>query len=246
MVHTFHPYFDPAQAAAFNEVAIEKDSTFEFRYFALHGYGAATRVILAANGAKFSNVVPADWAAEKPHTPFGVMPLLKEISADGKVTINIAESDAIERYLAEKFGMAGDNAFERTVVNSYVNNSNDLMHHIYMKFFTVKDPAVKAEAKEQLLSGLIATWIKHNEKHLVANGSNGHYIGNKTTIADIKTAHMVEIIKGVKEDAITEESAPALLKVKTTVDLNPSLKAWRATDEFKTFSERNFSVFGFA
>ncbi|KAF9997417.1 hypothetical protein BGZ80_010525 [Entomortierella chlamydospora] len=246
MVHTFHPYFDPAQAAAFNEIAIEKDSTFEFRYFPLHGYGAATRVILAASGAKFSNVVPTDWAAEKPHTPFGVMPLLREISADGKTTINIAESDAIERYLAEKFGMAGDNAFERTVVNSYVNNSNDLMHHIYMKFFTVKDPALKAEAKEQLLNGPIAVWIKYNEQHLAANGSNGHYIGDKITIADIKAAHMVEVIRGVKEDAITDESAPALLKVKTTIDSIPSVKAWRATDEFKTFSERNLRTFGFA
>ncbi|KAF9374133.1 hypothetical protein BGX21_004231 [Mortierella sp. AD011] len=174
------------------------------------------------------------------------MPLLREISADGKTTINIAESDAIERYLAEKFGMAGDNAFERTVVNSYASNSDDLIYHIYMKFFTVKDPSLKAEAKEKLLSGPIAAWIKYNEQHLAANGSNGHYIGNKITIADIKAAHMVEAIRGVKDDAITDESAPALLKVKATIDSIPSVKAWKATDEFKTFSEGNLRAFGFA
>ncbi|KAF9347614.1 hypothetical protein BGX26_000912 [Mortierella sp. AD094] len=246
MTLAVHPYFDPAQTAAFNELALKRDSTFEVRYFGLHGFGGIIRTILAANGAKVSNIVPADWAVEKPHAPFGVIPLLKETSADGKTTINVAESDAIERYLAKKFGMAGDNAFEETVINTYVNNLSALVQQIYMKYYSVKDPALKAEAKEQLLNGPIANWIKFNEQHLVANGSNGHFVGNKTTIADIKAAHMVDMIYGIKDDAITEESAPALLKVKTTVDSIPSLKAWRATEEFKALSERNLALLGFA
>ncbi|KAF9347613.1 hypothetical protein BGX26_000911 [Mortierella sp. AD094] len=246
MTHTVHPYFDPAQAAAFNELALKRDSTFELKYFGLHGFGAINRTILAASGAKFTNIVPADWAAEKPLAPFGVIPLLKETSADGKTTINVAESDAIERYLAKKFGMAGDNAFEETVINSYVNNTNALMMNVFMNYFRIKDPVLKAEAKEQLANGSFATWAKLNEQHLVANGSNGHFVGNKTTLADIKAAYVLAIIQSIKEDAITEESYPALFKVKTTVDSIPSLKAWRATEEYKAFSERNLAILGFA
>ncbi|KAF9081491.1 Glutathione S-transferase S1, partial [Mortierella sp. AM989] len=227
-------------------LALKKDSTFELRYFGFHGFAAIARIILAANGAKNFNVIPADWAAEKPLAPFGVMPLLREISADGKTTINIAESDTIERYLSKKFGLAGDNIFEETVINSFASNTSSLMLQLFMKYYVVKDPAQKAEAKKELLSGAVPTWVKLNEEHLVANGSNGHYVGNKTTIADIKTAHVIGIVKSLQEDAITEESTPALLKVKATVDSIPGFKAWRATDEYKELSERTFSALGFA
>ncbi|KAF9347615.1 hypothetical protein BGX26_000913 [Mortierella sp. AD094] len=241
-----HPFFDPAQAVAFNELALKKDSTFELKYFGFHGYALTSRIILAISGAKFTNIVPADWAAEKPLAPFGVMPLLKETSADGKTTINVAESDTIERYLAKKFGMAGDNAFEETVINSYLSNSSALMYQLYTKYFLAKDPALKAEAKEQLLNGPIPTWIKFFEQHLAANGSNGHHVGNKTTVADIKAAHLVDIINVIKEGSITEESHPALVKVKTTLDSIPALKAWRATEQYKEFSERTLQGLGFA
>ncbi|KAF9997416.1 hypothetical protein BGZ80_010526 [Entomortierella chlamydospora] len=241
-----HPFFDPAQAAAFNELALKRDSTFELKYFGFHGLALTSRIILVVSGAKFTNVIPTDWAAEKTLTPFGVVPLLKEISVDGKITINVAESDAIDRYLAKKFGMAGDNAFEETVINSYLNNSIGMILQIYLKVFAVRDPALKAEAKEQLSNGPIPTWIKFFEQHLSDNGSNGHLVGNKITLPDIKTAHLVDIINVVKEGTITEESHPSLMKVKTTLDSIPALKAWRATDEYKAFSEFNLQHLGFA
>ncbi|KAF9158966.1 Glutathione S-transferase S1, partial [Mortierella sp. AD010] len=244
MTYAGHPFFDPTQAAAFDELALKRDSTFEFTYFDLQGFGAPIRTIFAINGAKVKNIVPADWAAEKPLTPFGVMPLLKETSADGKSTIYLAESDAIDRYLAKKFGMAGDNVFEENVINSYVSNTNSLQLRIFTKHYTVRDPALKGAFVEEIL-GYIDIWIKSNERQLAANGSNGHYVGNKLTIADVKAAYMVDLIRSFKEDAITEESTPALLKVKTTIDSIPSLVAWRATEEHKAYSERNFSLFGY-
>jgi hypothetical protein len=80
-----HAFFNPAQAATFNEMAPRKDSTFEVHYFGIHGPAATTRAILAISGANFKSVVPDDWAAVKTKTPFGVVPILKEISVDGKV-----------------------------------------------------------------------------------------------------------------------------------------------------------------
>ncbi|KAF9374134.1 hypothetical protein BGX21_004232 [Mortierella sp. AD011] len=200
-----HPLFDPAQAAAFNELALKRDSTFELRYFGLHGLVLTGRIIVV------------------------------KTSAGGKITINVAESDTIDRYLAKKFGMAGDNAFEKTVINSYLNNPIGMILKIYLKVFAVRDPALKAEAKEQLLNGPIPTWIKFFEQHLAENGSNG---GNKITLPDIKT----DIINVIKEGTITKESHPSLMKVKTTLDLIPALKAWRATDEYKAFSEFNLLI----
>ncbi|KAG0205953.1 hypothetical protein BGX28_002547, partial [Mortierella sp. GBA30] len=79
-----HAYFDPAQAAAFNEAALKRDSQFEVRYFGFHGLGDMARTMLAAGGAKFTNFNPDNWPEEKPKAPFGVMPLLKETTSDGK------------------------------------------------------------------------------------------------------------------------------------------------------------------
>ncbi|KAF9288568.1 Glutathione S-transferase S1 [Mortierella alpina] len=239
-----HAFFDPAQAAAFNAAASKKDSQFEVRYFAIHGLGNISRVLLAASGAKFTSFDPENWPAVKPEAPFGVMPLLKETTSDGKV-IQIAESDAIERYLSKKFGYAGDNIFEETVVNTFVSNDNDIQGKIFGYLF-IKDAEQKAEAKEKVFTGAVASWIKNHELHLQNNGANGHYVGNKFTLADFKTAQLIEIIQGLGgKDLISEKETPALFKVKATVDKIPSLAAWRATDEFKALAEKNNAMLGF-
>ncbi|KAF9997414.1 Glutathione S-transferase S1 [Entomortierella chlamydospora] len=246
MTQAVHPFFDPAQVAAFDELTPKKDSTFELTYFGLHGFGSIIRVILVLSGAKFTNKIPADWPSEKPLAPFGVMPLLKETSADGKTTINICESDTIERYLAKKFDLVGDNAFEETIINSYVNNTNALMMYIFYAYYRLKDrdPALKAEVREEL-AGPFAVWANLNEKHLVANGSNGHFVGNKLTLADIKAAYVLGIVQSIRENDVTEESHPALWKVKNTVDSIPSYKAWRETEEYQTISKTNFAVLAY-
>ncbi|KAI8605612.1 hypothetical protein EDD21DRAFT_363171 [Dissophora ornata] len=244
-----HQFFDPAQAAAFNEICHKKDSTFELRYFGLHGLGAISRTILAVSGAKFTNVITDrtmdDWASEKPKTPFGVLPLLKETSSDGRV-INIAESDAIERYLSEKFDLYGSDAFEKNLVNTFVAHSNGLVVQLFLRYYIIKDAVLKAENKEMLVSTIIADWVKYHEQHLTAAGASGHYVGNKTTIADIKTAHLITMLQGFTgEDLISEAKTPALMKVKATVEMIPSLAAWRETEEYKAMSERNFNILGF-
>ncbi|KAG0049902.1 hypothetical protein BGZ90_007201, partial [Linnemannia elongata] len=66
-----HAYFDPAQAAAFNALAAKKDSTFEIKYFDIHGLGGVSRTLLAISGNKFTSINPEDWASEKPLAPFG-------------------------------------------------------------------------------------------------------------------------------------------------------------------------------
>ena len=237
-----HAFFDPAQTAAFNEAALKRDSDFEIRYFGLHGLGDMARMMLAAGGAKFTTINPENWAEEKPKAPFGVMPLLKETTSDGKV-IQISESSAIDRYIAKKFGFLGDNAFEENLVNTFVSNDQSLQDQIFVKYLRIKDVEEKAEAKKLLVENSVAPWIKNHEQHLQANGANGHYVGNKTTMADFKTAMMVRMVQGIiGEDIISQKKTPALLKVKTQVDNIPSLAAWRTTDEYKALAEKNFAI----
>ncbi|KAF9215469.1 Glutathione S-transferase S1 [Podila verticillata] len=240
-----HAFFNPAQAATFNEIALRKDSTFEVCYFGFHGLAHTVRTILALSGAKFTSYVPEDWASEKPKKPFGVMPTLKETSVNGKV-IEIAETDAIARYLSRKFGYMGTNAFEETVINQFFSSTNSVASTIFIKYFGTKDPEAKAEVKSKLLTDTIQPWMRFHEQHLADNGSNGHYIGSALSLADIATAVLINMLNGLfGADTVTEEKNPALFKVHATVVSNPSFVAWTHTDSFKTLAAANLKVVGF-
>ncbi|KAK3834391.1 MAG: hypothetical protein JOS17DRAFT_43478 [Linnemannia elongata] len=241
-----HAYFNPSQAAAVNALATKKDSTFEVTYFNFHGLGGVTRTLLAISGNKFTSVVPEDWTAEKPHTPFGVMPLLAEISADGKTTIRIAETGAIERYLARKFGLLGSDAFEEILVNTFVSNNHSLQWAIISKYFMVKDPEVKAANKESLITEKIAPWIKYHEEHLSTNGGNGHYVGNKISYADVTTDFVIGMIQGMTgEELVSKTKTPAIWAVREKLNKIESVAAWKQTEEFKAMDEKNFATLGF-
>ncbi|KAF9915600.1 hypothetical protein BX616_005768 [Lobosporangium transversale] len=244
-----HEFFNPAQAAAFDELSQKKDTTFEVRYFNVHGLATAIRLILAAAGAKFTNIFPGDnWAEEKPKAPFGVMPLLKEISADGKTSLQIAESDSIERYLARKFGFYGSNLFEETAINTFVSQLMDVNSKIFVRYFAVKDDKeLQEKNRKELVAGPIANWIKYNEQHLKDNGTNGHFVGNKLSLADFRAYFFICLLEMItaEEGLISPEKTPGILKVKEVIDSDPSIKAWKATEDYKVLSENNARMLGF-
>ncbi|KAG0286311.1 hypothetical protein BGZ96_009547 [Linnemannia gamsii] len=242
-----HAFFNPAQADKFNALAGRRDTTFIVTYFGIHGLGGVTRTLLAISGQKFTSINPEDWATnEKLKAPFGSMPLLAETSADGKTTIQIAESDAIERYLSKKIGLLGSNAFEETLINTFVSNAQFLQHAILSKYMTVKDPEVKAVNKEPLITANIVPWIKNNEQHLAANGSNGHFVGNKVTLADIKAVFLMDLIGCVTGDELISKSkTPAIWAVREELDKVENLAAWKKTEMYKDLSEKNFAALGF-
>ncbi|KAF9997225.1 Glutathione S-transferase S1 [Modicella reniformis] len=246
MTNQVHSFFNPAQTADFNELATKTDSHFEVKYFDFHGLGAVARTILAAANAKFTNSFPTDFPSEKALTPFGLIPLLKETSADGKITIQIAESDAIERYLGKKFGFLGQNAFEETLINTFISNSAGMASQVFIRYFSLKDEAQKAEAKAKLIEGPLKDWAKHHEQHLSANGSNGHYVGDKTSLADFKVAFLISIVQGIAGDEVISESkTPAIMKVKATVDAIPGVAKWQESAEYKAISDKTFNALGF-
>ncbi|KAF9908659.1 Glutathione S-transferase S1 [Linnemannia zychae] len=245
-----HPFFNPAQAAAFDALASKTDSNFQVRYFHLHGQGGMCRtlVVVGTGGhSQLTNVHEGDWAEYKPTTPFGVMPLLTETSADGKTKIQIAESDAIERYLARKFGLFGNGSvFEKVLVNTFANNTQGLIYEIFGKFSLVEDAEVKAANKGPLIADHIVRWIKHHEEHLQANGANGHYVGNKVTLADVKTDYVISMIQGVSgEELVSKSKTPAIWKVREEMDKVEGIAAWKASEEYKSLDKENFEFLAY-
>ncbi|KAF9404465.1 hypothetical protein BGZ76_006971 [Entomortierella beljakovae] len=93
----------------------------------------------------------------------------------------------------------------------------------------------------------IPEWIKFHEKHLKENGSNGHYVGDQLSIADIKTASVIEhLIRLTGDDVlISEELTPAIMAVKTNLEKNPKYAEWRASEQYQEFTAKNIGFIGF-
>ncbi|KAF9929044.1 hypothetical protein FBU30_001887 [Linnemannia zychae] len=244
-----HPFFDPAKAAAFEALASKTDSTFILRYFHVHGQGSVIRTLIAIGSGivNLTNIHEGDWSTYRETTPFGVMPLLTETSADGKTSIQIAESDAIERYLARKFGLYGNGStFEEVLVNTFAHSSQCVVYDVFNKYALFEDLTVREAGKKSLIEDSLNRWIKYHEQHLQANGANGHYVGNKTTLADVRTDYVISMILGITGDELISESkTPALWKVREEISKIPGVAKWRASEEWKSIDKENHDMLGY-
>ena len=103
-------------------------STYKLTYFNAKGRAELTRLVFAQAGVEYTDerIAREEWPARKPHTPFGVLPVLE---VDGK---QLGGSMVIARYVAEKLGVAGSNDFENALIASILDSVSDLqlqLHH---------------------------------------------------------------------------------------------------------------------
>ncbi|KAH7034061.1 hypothetical protein BKA57DRAFT_476433 [Linnemannia elongata] len=216
-------------------------STFSLLYFDTQGICSPIRNLLALGDAQWTQLYPRDWEnedlADKHSTPFEVMPVLYVHSQDGSQTVPIAESKAIEDYLANHFNRLGSNTYERAQVLAFNSSTTSLLDNFLGSVVNLQaPPEVKQEQMTNFLTKKVPNWIRVHEEHLRANGSNGHYVGDSITLADLKSTMLLDMILRFPPGVglINPETAPGLLKVKATVDENPKIKAWRETELYKS------------
>ncbi|KAF9952550.1 hypothetical protein BGZ72_006130 [Mortierella alpina] len=212
-------------------------------YFEIHFAGTNSRGILAYAGADWTPVYPS-WPADKASMPFELLPVLTITHPDGK-SLELSESIAIDIFLAKQFGLHGNNAWEEALINSYYSHSNAMFFQETMfNYFwesVGKSEEEKAEYLQKYLSETLPAWAKIHETNLVHNHSNGHYVGNKTTLADIRTTTLLGAIEEIfgKEriaSVINDTETPAIVKLRETIESKPSYAAWIHSDVYKKLS----------
>ncbi|KAF9903167.1 hypothetical protein EC991_004113 [Linnemannia zychae] len=235
MVATF-----PKSSTA-SKVLDSPSSTFSLLYFDTQGICNPTRNLLALGDAKWTQLYPQDWEnadlKDKASTPFEVVPVLYVHSEDGTETVPIAESRAIEEYLATRFGRLGTNTYERAQIIAFNASTTSLLDSFLSSVVNLPaSPEVKQEQMIAFLSTKVPNWVRIHEQHLKANGSNGHYVGEDITLADLKTAMLMDMLLRFPQGTalLTPESAPSLLKLKAKIDADPKIVAWRDTALFKS------------
>ncbi|KAJ2355818.1 hypothetical protein GGF43_002460 [Coemansia sp. RSA 2618] len=191
-------------------------STYVLRYFPIRARAEVARLLLLANGEKFTDVMP-DWPAEKDEQPLGQLPVLVETLEDGTEFV-LSDSVSIEKYLAAKYDLLVKTGLRDTArENQLCSQIKDVIDIHYKYMFANEDD--RKAIKDQYES-TAAAFVKYHEKILAENGSNGHYFGSEITYMDISLFAFLSIIRlpgerSMKEapDAFVESKAPGINKV---------------------------------
>lgn len=194
-------------------------STYKLYYFPGRGRAEIIRFVFKQAGVEFEDVRIAgeDWGKNfKEDSPFGCMPFLQ---VDGK---RISGSFVCARFLAEKYGLAGKDAFENAEIASVGDAINDLGTDV-VKFLFEKDPETKAKLGKELKETKLPMRFKYFERQ--AAKAEEFFFG-KVTWVDFTFYLWVEII--LKEFATALDEFPKLKGIMAKVPERPNIKKWIA------------------
>ncbi|KAI7823025.1 hypothetical protein BC939DRAFT_503489 [Gamsiella multidivaricata] len=221
-----------------------KDNKCALLYYPFHGVVTGLRAMFAMSDADYTFTHPEDWGVQKPTTPFGAMPVLYETTATGE-TLELAELSVLEYYVGQKYGWVGDNLWENNLVKMYHSSSQA----VFDKLVTTVVRAPKEHYEQMLeiyVTKIVPEWVEYHERALKQNGSNGHYVGDKLTIADIKTATIIDNLISVSGNGlISYEKTPTIMAVYDSLEKLPKYAAWRASEQWKAYDELNKKLFKF-
>ncbi|KAG0336492.1 hypothetical protein BG004_008051, partial [Podila humilis] len=181
------------------------NNTYVVKYMHSVGRTCIARIMLQLAGANHTSVfvTEAQVAADRAATPFGKVPVLTVTHPDGS-SFELAESIAIEHYLAERLGFLSSDVDEAARMKSVALN---VYFELYNHCFAGKIPINEAIADptSEFNTKALPDFIAAHERWLTKNGSNGHYFGDQLTYPDIALCNWIRIMAGlgvqIKEDS---------------------------------------------
>ena len=192
--------------------------TYKLIYFNARGGAELARFIFAQAGVKYEDVrvERENWPALKPTMPFEVLPVLE---VDSK---KLGSSMTIARYLAETYGLAGDNPFDNAEIASIIDTATDMAKELSKYWF---GPDAKSEAyQKKLRDEILPAKLKLFDKRSSTNES-GWQFGGKLTWADFGVYLALDwTMKTVGDDILKDY--PGLTKLRASVEALPKIAEW--------------------
>merc|ERR1712018_152791 len=194
-------------------------ANIKLTYFNFRGRAEASRLMLAYKGVDYEDnrITQEQWAALKPKTPFGSLPLL---CYNG---LKLAQSMTIARFLARELNLAGKTRCEEAQVDMVVDCIVDLFA-AQVKMFFEKDEKKKAELVEKMQKEIVPTAMSNLEKILGKNGGK-HMVGNDVTWADFEVANFFQIVLNAHGEKAFGANKNLLALTKKVMEM-PNVKAW--------------------
>ncbi|KAG0353411.1 hypothetical protein BGZ54_002248, partial [Gamsiella multidivaricata] len=168
------------ERSRFLEETDNKDLTFKFQYWDIASCGSTSRDLLAYAKAhhqiKYDLESPTseDWDAGKVPTSFSYLPMLKIVGPQQQ-EVDISENMVIDMYLAERFGLMGDNKWEHLTIQSFYSNIQYLRERCFSELAYVPQDKLR-KTRDLFLTITLRKFLEDHAFHLRENGNNGHYI----------------------------------------------------------------------
>eukprot|EP01114_Cavostelium_apophysatum_P022200 TRINITY_DN795_c0_g1_i1.p1 TRINITY_DN795_c0_g1~~TRINITY_DN795_c0_g1_i1.p1 ORF type:complete len:215 (+),score=40.96 TRINITY_DN795_c0_g1_i1:56-700(+) len=190
------------------------DSPIILSYYDGRARGEPTRLLFAEAGVKFEdNRLDKEGVAALKATgalPFDQTPILE---IDG---IKIAQSRAISRYVARKYGLYGKDEKQGAIADMVVDAINDFLDLWYKSFH---DPA----SKDKFPTEVLPVWLGYFEKLL----SDKEYFAGEFTYGDIWVYELLDnIVNRMYADALPK--FPTLVAHKKRIEERPKIAAYLA------------------
>ncbi|GMT12103.1 hypothetical protein PFISCL1PPCAC_3408 [Pristionchus fissidentatus] len=196
--------------------------TYKLTYFNVRGRAEVARDLFHLAGVSFEDrrVPREEWAAIKDSTPFGQMPVLE---VDGKP---LGQSYAINRYLANQFGFAGETAFDRAWVDAIADQHKDHENEIWPLLMSHlgPQPGYEESQKKEDIGPARDKYFTILEKIAKENGSTGHFVGTSLTWVDLLISEHVSILLQYVPGFL--DAFPTVLDTVAKIQATPKLKEW--------------------
>ncbi|KAF9971612.1 hypothetical protein BGZ73_005420 [Actinomortierella ambigua] len=208
-----------------------KKSIFEVYYMEVLARAEDVRLLLEYVGANYRNrSAPADWPRTKGDTMFGYLPQLLHTKPDGS-KFELSESKAIAKYVAVLFGLWGTTIEEEATLDMLYDCIVDNVYEVMLAEIWKKPDSKELAAFERMMDKgqLIFQGL---ERFLVKNGSNGYFLGTKTTLPDISLFSWLDYYftayteSAKKHFAEPSSSFPGIYKVYQRLHKHPRLRAY--------------------
>ncbi len=185
--------------------------------------GEECRLALFLAGVDFEDrrIPSKDWAALKPTTPFGSMPVFE---VPGKPPVS--QSNAILAYLGRRYGLLPKDDWEAMRHESLLSACEDLRYAVN-RTTGIKDVEEVKRKRAELVEGPVLTWARNMERQI-----QGPFVGGADiSVADIKLYILVNWFRsGVLDHVPTDVFAkfPKLEGVWEGVKQHPKVVEWYA------------------
>jgi len=201
-------------------------SNYKLTYFNWTGLGEMSRLIFALKGVDYEDIripfegnfpqLSEEW---KSKTPWGQVPLLE---VDGKL---IAQASAINRFLARRFDLVGDNDFEAAKCDEFVDAIKDHLTD-WQKLFLERDESKQEKIRAELLAVAIPKYYNKFNTAIAENGGKS-LVGNRLTWADIYLCHLGPYFEGFCKTEYIKNYPAVQAMVENFYD-KPEVKKWIA------------------
>ncbi|KAJ2962475.1 hypothetical protein NQZ79_g2425 [Umbelopsis isabellina] len=180
-----------------------------------------------SGGFDFANVSKKDWDKEKQDQPFLHIPVLTEFQEDGSKFV-LAESSAINRYLAEKSGLMGSNAKETALISQFYESWGEIHQKYWPLTYQFKDMLSEEQIDKQMsdLREKIIVPILTKHDQALAKNPSGFYVGDKMSLADVAAAASLPLFDYKNE--VTKATHPHLFALHEKLSTHKAFEAQEA------------------